>query len=101
MDEIKKDINRDLLQYRQIMKNYQKGQYGSQNLHLDEILFRAGEPNLLGQMTLEELNELIATSFGMTRELFIARKNELLVQSKDGVCLSKKPIKTNNHPNNL
>lgn len=84
------DINDNLIKYREIIKKYQNGEYGCEHLSLYEILLRAGEPNLLRQMSLEELDELINNSFGMNKTLFISIKNELIDQEKNKGYLLKK-----------
>lgn len=84
------DINDNLIKYREIIKKYQNGEYGCEHLSLYEILLRAGEPNLLRQMSLEELDELINNSFGMNKTLFISIKNELINQEKNKGYLLKK-----------
>ncbi len=76
------NIKDSLTKYKEIIKKYQNGEYGCEHLSLYEILLRAGEPNLLSQMSLEELDELINNSFGVNKALFISIKNELITQEK-------------------
>jgi len=45
--------------YREIMQRYRNGEYGKDHLSLYEILEKAGEQNLLKQLTLREVLELI------------------------------------------
>lgn len=100
MDEYTNDIDTDnLTKYKEIMENYRNGEYGCEHLTLDEILSIAGEPDLLRQLNLEELDELINNTFGMHKEVFVMLKNELTDKTKNGVGLVK-TMNTNNPQHN-
>ena len=61
--------------YRYVMDQYRSGSFGEEHLSLGQILNRAGVPNLLNEMTGEELDTLIAlTHSGMLKEILIAKK---------------------------
>lgn len=72
----------NLTKFRTIMEKYRSGEYGSEHLTLYEILAAAGEPNLLRQMSLEELDELIHHSFGMQKQMLIMIKAERTAKSR-------------------
>lgn len=92
----KNDIDTDnLTKYRKIMEKYRNGEYGCEHLALNEILSRAKEPNLLRQMSLEELDELANSSFGMHKELFTMMKAELIDSAENKISLVKM-MNTNN-----
>lgn len=56
--------------YKRIMEKYRRGEYGNTHLSLYEILNIASEPNLLQNMTIDELEEVEKESFGMQRMMF-------------------------------
>lgn len=56
--------------YKRIMEEYRRGEYGDTHLSLHDILNRAGEQNLLQNMTVEELEEVKKESFGIQRMMF-------------------------------
>lgn len=92
------DVN-NLTKFREIMESYRNGEYGSKHLSLDELLVRAGEKDLLRQLSLEELDELINDSFGISKEAFIMIKNELTLKNKNESALARpvliKSVNTN------
>lgn len=61
--------NRIIVFY-EIMKNYRNGVYGDSNITLSEIFVRVGYPNLMGDMTDEELTYLRDSSDGMLHQAF-------------------------------
>ena len=65
-------------QYYHIMDLYRKGEFGSEHITLYEILTKAGEPDLLDRMSLDELKYLCDNSKGMTKLLF----NELILKKQ-------------------
>lgn len=62
--------------YNEIMQRYHLGELGIQNLTLREILSKAGEEDLLDNMSLKELEYLREKSSGPTKLLF----NELIIK---------------------
>lgn len=66
----------NLLKFREIMKKYKNGEYGSITLHLNEILEKAGCPNLIDEMSAEELEILSNESSGITKTLFLSYKRK-------------------------
>ncbi len=52
----------NLEKYLDILRRYRAGEFGEEHLTLRDILIRAGEPNLLQEMTAEELSALSAES---------------------------------------
>lgn len=56
-----------LKKYEDAMKRYERGEFGKDSLAVQEILNRAGYPNLLQEMTLGELQCLIDRSTGILR----------------------------------
>lgn len=79
----------NLTKYKEIMERYKNGEFGEEDLSLHEILLRAGEPNLLRQMSLEELEKLVDSSYGISRALFITLRKELESQKSNGCSLKK------------
>lgn len=65
-------------EYKEIMKRYRDGEFGKDNLSVFEILERTGKPNLLNDMSISELEELLNSSTGVIRELFLK-----LIQEKE------------------
>lgn len=65
-----------IVKYNEVMNNYRNGVYGNKHLLLSEIFQKAGVPNLLKDMSFEELDYLskISTS-GMTRMMFSYAKD--------------------------
>ena len=57
-------------QFYKIMEEYRDGKYGNEFLNIFEILSRAGEPDLLNNMSIEELTYLERTSSGETKQAF-------------------------------
>lgn len=55
--------------YRQIMKQYRTGAFGTEHLTMYQILTSAGEPYLFDKMTPEDLDVLIDESTGFTRQM--------------------------------
>lgn len=45
--------------YRDIMNRYRTGEFGEDHLYLAQILTLGGAPNLLEEMTFDELSQLI------------------------------------------
>lgn len=78
----------NLSKYRQIIQNYKNGKYGNELLSLYDILLRENEVSLLDELSLDELNELIDSSFGIHKLLFISYRNKLI--NKDDNTLKKK-----------
>ena len=67
-------------QYFHIMDKYRKGIYGDKSLHLNEILEKAGEPDLLDRMTSVELAAIRAKSSGAFRGAL----NKMIDERKNG-----------------
>lgn len=65
-----------ITRYYRILSNYRKGLYGKEHLTMHEILNRAGEPNLFNMMSLDEIDYLLETSTGQTRNMFALIKNK-------------------------
>ena len=59
-----------LMLYNEIITKYRNGAFGENHLTLHEILSKAGEPDLLEKMTLSEIQQLLNTSSGMTKQMF-------------------------------
>lgn len=67
-------------EYNKIMEQYRNGEFGEDNLSVYDILSKAGKPNLLEKMSIEELQELYENSSGMFKTLFriqLLRKKEM------------------------
>ena len=56
----------------EVMRQYREGKYGKEFLNVFEMLNKAGEPNLLNNMSIDELIYLEKTSSGETK---VAIKN--------------------------
>lgn len=90
MKKILNDIEVDNVQkYLDIMEEYRSGKFGEEHLTLHEILTRAGEPNLLDQISLEELDILINNSFGIIKNIFVTKKNELIGHPENNKLVKK------------
>ena len=66
----------NLLKYKEIINKYKNGEYGSITLHLNEILEKAGYPNLIDEMSDEELETLSKESEGITKTLWLSYKRK-------------------------
>lgn len=63
------------------MDLYKNGEFGAKHITMNEILTKAGQPDLLDRMSLDELQYLCNNSKGMTKLLFSE-----LISRKYGVC---------------
>lgn len=72
-------------QYYHIMDLYKNGEFGAKHITMNEILTKAGQPDLLDRMSLDELQYLCNNSKGMTKLLFSE-----LISRKYGVCNDSK-----------
>lgn len=63
-------MSKALTKYEEIMNRYHAGEFGEDNLTLREILEKAGEPNLLKELTKEDKEYLSNKSYGMMKMLF-------------------------------
>lgn len=68
-------------QYYHIMNLYKNGEFGDKHITMNEILTKAGQPDLLDRMNLDELQYLRDNSEGITKLLFSE-----LISKKYGVC---------------
>lgn len=59
-----------IIVFNEIMKNYRNGAYGDSDITLNEIFVRAGYPNLMNDMTDEELVYLRDLSAGVLHQVF-------------------------------
>lgn len=66
-------------EYNEIMSRYRSGEFGMENLPLQEILDKAGNPRLLEKMTVSELQHLRDVSSGLTKQMFsmLCRKRSM------------------------
>ncbi len=64
--------------YNDIMSKYKKGEFGSENLTLGEILDRAEKTDLFNQMSLSEIQNLSDSSSGMTKQMYQSLYNRRL-----------------------
>lgn len=62
--------------YENIMELYKSGSFGTKHLSLNEVLERAGEPDLFDRMSCDEIEYLIDNSCGITKLLFIELKKK-------------------------
>ena len=65
-----------LLQYKEILKRYRNGEFGEESMHLNEILEAAGYPNILEEMTSDELQTLADESFGISKSLYLSYRKK-------------------------
>ncbi len=65
-----------IMQYKEILKKYRNGEFGDESLHLNEILEKAGYPNILNEMSDEELDTLANESYGMSKSLYLNLKKK-------------------------
>ncbi len=59
-----------LKKYNKIMADYHSGMFGDNHLTLHDILEKAGEPDLLTNMSLSEIQGIIASSSGLLKNMF-------------------------------
>ncbi len=60
----------NVIKYKELMKRYRDGEFGSTPLTLAEILKASNEYSLLEDMSCEEVEELLKESTGMTKMIF-------------------------------
>ena len=65
-----------IMQYKEILKKYRNDEFGDESLHLNEILEKAGYPNILNEMSDEELDTLANESYGMSKSLYLNLKKK-------------------------
>ena len=88
-DKIEEKTSNNLIKFKKIIENYQKGDYGQRPLTLAEILACANEEDLISKLTIEDLRYLSNHSTGMLRAslLNLVQKKEL--EDKPIRCLAK------------
>lgn len=59
-----------LMKYNNAIAQYRSGEFGSEALSLQQVLSRAGDPNLLDKMCLSELYVLYNDSYGISKHMF-------------------------------
>lgn len=59
-----------ILLFENIMERYREGEFGNDYLSMHDILEKAGYPNLMNDMTVEEIQKLIDKSSGFTKLMF-------------------------------
>lgn len=69
---MKKYLNK----YNDIIARYRKGEFGNESLSLYDILKKADHQDLFDKMSLSEIQDLIDSSFGITKMLFAHIKQE-------------------------
>lgn len=74
--------------WNRIMDYYRDGAYGEEHLTIAQILERAGEPNLIDEMNIEDLSELFTSFSSGPLKAWISRtKDEKVIQKKSSECL--------------
>ena len=86
LEENKKELSANILKYNDIMARYRNGEFGNDYLTLREILNIAGEPDLLNNMTRDELEYLTLQSSGTLKLFFFKLQKEK--EAKEGISLS-------------
>lgn len=64
-----------LKKYYEIMEDFHAGRFGDDHLTLHDIFEKAGEPELLVNMSLSEIQSLVDSSSGMLKSMFSTIKN--------------------------
>lgn len=59
--------------YKDIMSRYRAGEFGEDHLYLAQILTLGGAPNLLQEMTFDELSELILETHDISFKMVLAQ----------------------------
>ena len=90
-----KELSINILKYNDIMARYRNGEFGNNHLTLREILNMAGEPDLLNNMTIDELEYLALQSSGMLKSLFSKLQKEKLERQDNIEILSRSLTKNN------
>ena len=62
--------------YDQIMEDYHNGKYGTEHLTLNELLTKAGYPDLLSQLSIGDLVDLHNASTGQYKQIFKTELNK-------------------------
>lgn len=76
------NLNDNIKKYNNIMQQYRNGKFGEENLTLKEILVAAGEPNLLNEMTISEIQYLCDHSSGMLKSMFSSLQKKKLLRKQ-------------------
>ena len=66
----------NLDKYYDIMNRYKSGEFGNENLSMHEILDKANAPHLIEEMNLNEIQHLIDSTSGLTKNMFLLIKQE-------------------------
>lgn len=71
-----------LVKYNRIVAQYKNGEFGDGHLSLREILSKAGEPDLMKEMNLSEIQYLIDSSSGISKYMFTLFKEQKISEVK-------------------
>lgn len=88
-------MTENMKKWNRIMDYYRDGAYGEEHLTIAQILERAGEPNLIDNMEIEDLSELLSSlSSGPLKAWISHERDEKVAGKKAFRCLLLLP----NHP---
>lgn len=63
--------------YRDIMRRYRAGEFGENHLYLHQILTLGGAPDLLNEMTFDELSQLILETGDISFKSALAKLRDM------------------------
>ena len=74
-----------LKEYNNAIARYRAGEFGHNNISLHDIMVHAGDPELMNKLSISELNCLLTSASGVTKNLFarLAQKEEERIASME------------------
>ena len=74
----KEKISSNIEKYDAIMESYRNREFSKSHLTMNQILEMADETNLFSEMSLEEIDDLLIHSSGITKAMFLYLKDAKL-----------------------